>query len=293
MTLVLVLLLGLLGGLITTVAGLGGGLVMVAILSVALDPVTALSATAIGLLVGNLHRVWMYRRRLDWRSALPMVAGAIPGALVFGFLIAWFPEWLIFGIMLVMGVVAVGRAMGWDDWPVPAWAGAPLGVLVGGVTATSGGGGLIVAPWLLARGLVGASYVGTVGIVAVSLHISRIIAYGAGGASDGQSWLLGGVLALALPVGNLLGHVIRKRIPLPAQRVVQLGTLVVCLGVAGFGFAEGMLTDESTVAEASEALDAPPASSESRSPPDLTPPDAPRGGSQAAARERPSPRAAP
>lgn len=231
----LVAVLGIVGGVITTVAGLGGGLVMVAVLSILIDPVTALSATAIGLLVGNLHRVILYRRHLDWRTALPVILGAVPGAIVFGLMVAWMPDWLIFGLMLGTGLLAIVRAAGWDRMPLPAWAGVPVGVAVGGVTATSGGGGLIVAPWMLARGLVDAGYVGTVALVAASLHLARIAAYGVGGASDPQSWMLGGLLALCLPLGNLLGHAVRTRLDLRVQKGVQLAVIVVALLGAGYG----------------------------------------------------------
>jgi len=255
MTLILVIVLGLLGGVITTVAGLGGGLVMVAVLSVVLDPVTALSATAVGLLVGNLHRVWMYRKDLDWRTALPVIAGAMPAAIAAGLLVAWLPEWLIFGLMLGMGSLAVLRSFSEREIRVPAWAGVPVGVVLGGVTATSGGGGLILAPWLIARGLVDAAYIGTVGMVAITLHVSRILAYGWSGAADGSTWMLGAVMAVMLPLGNLLGHALRGRLDLERQRHVQLGVLAVALLVSGYGFVQDVFVDDVAPAAAAPIPD--------------------------------------
>lgn len=231
----IVAVLGLLAGGLTTVAGLGGGMVLVAILAVTLDPVTALSATAIGLLIGNLHRVWMYRSELSWGTAFPMVVGAVPGAFAAGLVVAWLPGWSIFALMLAMGGLAVARASGWDRLAIPAWAGVPVGLATGVVTATSGGGGLLVAPWVLARGLVSGAYVGTVAIIAVSLHTARIAAYGWSGSTDGAVWALGLVLALSLPLGNLAGHALRERLALGAQQRVQLITIGVGVAIAGIG----------------------------------------------------------
>lgn len=240
---VLVLVLGLLAGVLTTVAGLGGGMLLVAVLALTLDPITALSATAMGLLVGNGHRVWMYRRELVWRVAIPMALGAIPGAFLAGLLVAWMPPWVVFGAMLVMSTLAVVRVFGRSQAVAPAWGDAPVGALTGAVTATSGGGGLIVSPWLLARGLVGSAYVGTVAVVAVSLHASRIAAYGWAGATDLDTVGLGVLLAICLPLGNLLGHQLRRRLSLRVQSRVQVGVILTALALATGGLVRDLVQE--------------------------------------------------
>lgn len=57
--------LGLIAGALTTLAGLGGGLMLVGTLSLLYDPRLALAITAPALLVGNLHRATMYRTFID------------------------------------------------------------------------------------------------------------------------------------------------------------------------------------------------------------------------------------
>ena len=49
-------LLGILAGILTTLAGLGGGMLLVLALSLTSSPVTELAATAPALSLGNLHR---------------------------------------------------------------------------------------------------------------------------------------------------------------------------------------------------------------------------------------------
>src|SRR5688572_1452872 len=60
----LVVLLGIAAGFLTTVAGMGGGLLLVTALAVVWGPHVALPVTSLALLVGNLHRLALYRRHL-------------------------------------------------------------------------------------------------------------------------------------------------------------------------------------------------------------------------------------
>jgi hypothetical protein len=56
--------LGLLAGVLTTVAGMGGGMMLVVVLSLVWDPRVALASTAPALLVGNAHRAYLYRAQV-------------------------------------------------------------------------------------------------------------------------------------------------------------------------------------------------------------------------------------
>lgn len=231
----LVVALGLVAGALTTVAGLGGGLLLVVVLAYLLDPASALNATALGLLAGNLHRVFMYRRNLRWDTAAPFLIGAVPGAWVAGLAMAWMPPWAVFGGMAVVSLLAVFRLLGWLRLDAPRWAGAPMGFAAGVTTATSGGGGLLVAPWVLARGLRDQAYIGTVAVIAAGLHVARIAAYGQVGITDAQVVLYGLILAICLPLGNLLGDRLRDRLTATAQDRVQAAVIVGALIGAGVG----------------------------------------------------------
>ena len=81
MVMALVPVLGVLAGILTTVAGLGGGMVLMLALSLLTSPTVALAATAPALLAGNLHRSVMFRGQVDRRVATSFAAGAFPGAL--------------------------------------------------------------------------------------------------------------------------------------------------------------------------------------------------------------------
>ena len=187
--------LGLIAGLTTTVAGMGRGTLLVLALALLYDPLSALALSTPALLAGNLHRVALYRRQIVWSEARPLVLGGFLAAAVGGFVAAGLPGWLIQSLMLGMAVLALGQALGLPLKP-PAQATLPVAGVVGLVSATSGGGGLIAGPYLLARGLSGVPYVATGALGAAAVHVGKLGAYSTVGVS---SWdTLGRGLALAV-----------------------------------------------------------------------------------------------
>jgi hypothetical protein len=229
-------LLGLLAGAVTTHAGLGGGLVLTLALAALHDPMTSLAIAGVGLLVGNLHRSWMYRSRIVVKTAVPYVLGAVPGALIGGLVAAVAPERLVRGSMLVAAALATAKVLFAMRWTVPPGAMLPGGAAVGFVSATSGGGGLLAGPLLLGTGLTGRTYVATGSVGAASVHVARLAGYGAGGAVDSGVLASGALLALTIPLGNLAGERLRRITPPAWTPRVEVGVVVAALLLATAGF---------------------------------------------------------
>jgi len=96
---------------------------------------------------------------------------------------------------------------------------------------------LIAAPLLLASGLSGRSYIATGAVGSAAIHVSRIAGYGAGGAIDSHVLLLGGVAAVCITAGNLLGHRVRCWLPAAAVPRIEIGVVLVMMGLALVGAA--------------------------------------------------------
>src|SRR5262249_45454596 len=84
-TLLLLPLLGLIAGVLTTIAGTGGGIILALTMSLAMPPALALAVSAPALLLGNLHRAWVHRAEVDRRVAPAVAGGALLGSLAGGF----------------------------------------------------------------------------------------------------------------------------------------------------------------------------------------------------------------
>lgn len=230
----LLLLLGVGAGLVTTTAGMGGGMLLLVVLSLSFGPHAALACTAPALLLGNLHRFYLFRRELDRRVAIAFAAGAFPGAALGGLLAVAVPPRALAVLILVSAVLAVARALLRLKWRVSRRAMTPAGFVVGALTATSGGAGVLVGPLFLATGLGADAYVATMGLSAAVLHLGRIVGYGAGGMLDRAALGRAALLACAIPLGNLAG----KRLALRERfrpGAVEHVTLVACVALALIG----------------------------------------------------------
>lgn len=228
-------LLGVTAGFLTTVSGMGGGLMLVVTLSVAWGPHVALPTTALALLVGNLHRLALFRGHLRIEIARPLLLGMVPGSIVGSLLIAGLPAGLIHAVMVGLAAFALARALlGWR-WQIPRAALAPAGGAVGVMAGTSGGAAVLTAPLLLASGLRGDEYLATVALAAVAMHVSRTIGYGAGGLVGSDTFLWAGYLAVALVIGNLVGRRARSHLPDRLRTGLEYGVLAACTGLSLIG----------------------------------------------------------
>ena len=224
--------LGVLAGVVTTVAGMGGGLMMVLVLA-SIDPYFALTVTAPALLVANGHRAWMYRAEIDRPMTLRFCAGALPAALAAGLVVGWLPERVIVYAMITVAVGASLKALGLPI-PIPARATTPVGALTGLVAATTGGGGTVAGPFFLSQGLEARRFVATAAASATFIHMGRVLGYGIGGVSELSHLGIGLVLTGALALGNVLGHRLSVRLGHRWQGIVQRTVAVSFVGMAVF-----------------------------------------------------------
>ncbi len=227
----------ILGGALTTISGFGGGLVLLLALAAMVGPKTALAASAVSLLFANLHRIWLYRRDIHRPVTVPLLLGVGPGAFAGALIAASVPELLV--QIAMVAVVGLGVARAWLGW---VWrpGGKTVtasGLVIGVLAGSAGGAGFLMGPIVLAAGLAGRSYLGTVAVGAVAMHVARIAGYGAGGLMTGEVLRLAVVLTPALLVGNLLGDRMRDAIPPSWQDRIEHGAPVVCvvLALAGLG----------------------------------------------------------
>lgn len=226
---------GIFAGALTTLAGQGGGLFLLIVCSFLVGPQAALALTSPALLFGNLHRAFSYRAHIDRGIALRMIAGTIPGSFAGGLLAGVAPSWLLQGMLVVLAGLAIARAAGLIRFGVPRAALTPAGVVVGAMTGTAGGAGVLFAPILLSAGLTGRAFVATTSTIAVSAHLGRVVAYAGAGLFTRDLALSTAIVTVAIFIGNALGERIRRRTSEKTTTRLEYGVLVVCvvLSVAG------------------------------------------------------------
>jgi hypothetical protein len=238
MTLLLFPVLGVIAGVLTTVAGQGGGLVLLLALAALVGPHHALALTSPALLLGNLHRSILLRRYVDRPVAVRMIAGSLPGGLVGALLASTIPAWALRGLLVAMTALAIAKGLGLVRFVLPRRA-LVVAAFVGSVmTGTAGGGGVIFAPVLLSAGLSGSAFVATSSTIALATHVGRVAGYAALGLFERDLIAPTVALVLSVLVGNWAGDRARSAFVRPGlQRGLEHGMLVVCvaLSVAGLG----------------------------------------------------------
>lgn len=228
----LLLLLGALSGALTTVTGMGGGVLLLLVLSLLTSPAEALAITSPALLVGNAHRLAMHWRDVDRRVGGALALGALPGSALGGLLAVAVPTVVLEALLVLTTALALARTFGYLSFKPGARALLPAGFGIGVATATTGGGALMLSPLLLATGLTGARYVATAAAVAVAIHVGRLLGYGAGGLITRETLIAAAILAVAIIAGNALGQRLRRHIDAAAGARLELGVLLVCVALA-------------------------------------------------------------
>jgi uncharacterized protein len=225
--------LGIFGGALTTVAAMGGGIAMVALLSLLVGPHSALATTAPALLVGNVHRAYVYRRELDRKTCAAFALGALPGSALGALYVgALAPAWLN-AALIVVTLFALARSRGLVTVEPPTWAWTPF-AFAAGLIAAGSGAGVLVAPALVAGGLTEGALLATSSVIAVTMHLGRITGYGLSGLYQSAELLHSLALALGIVTGNAVGSKLRTWLGREGTDRATQATLWTSLGLTSW-----------------------------------------------------------
>jgi uncharacterized membrane protein YfcA len=227
--------LGILAGVLTTLAGQGGGLFLLLAIGALGNAHEALALSSPALLLGNLHRAVLYRREASWGIAWRLAAGAVPAAVVGGAFAGRAPAVVIDGVLVALTAFAILRALGKIAFTVPQRAFPVAGAFVGFLTGTSGGAGVMISPLLLSTGLTGKRFVATSACVAFAIHVGRVAAYAKTGLVESHQLAGIAMVAAAIFAGNALANRTRRFLSSRASTVLEYGTLTVCVALSVFG----------------------------------------------------------
>lgn len=212
---------GFVAGLITTVAGIGGGITLVAVLSGFLAPKAVVGLTAPVLMVGNLTRVVMFRDELDARSAGWVLLGGAPAAVLGALTLPQLPGRAIqVGMaLLLLGFVGYQLFQRWRptppvvrEEPIDVRIGLPVGIALGGLSATVGGAGPIAAPYFHGRGLLKGRFAATSALANGVIHLLKTVVFLISGVLALSNLPASGVAAVTVAAGNRAGKAILGRI---------------------------------------------------------------------------------
>lgn len=198
---------------LSAVAGFGGGVLLLPVFTALFGLRVAVPVLTLTQLISNGSRLWLNRRHLHWPLITRFALGAVPLAAAGGLLLAHAPLGplkRLLGVFLV--AVVIWRRL--DRRPrTPSRASfVAVGAASGLGSALLGSVGPLTAPFFLAYGLTRAAYIGTEAASALTLHVTKLAAYGAGDLLTTQVLTYGAALAPATLLGAWTGKKIVGRI---------------------------------------------------------------------------------
>jgi uncharacterized membrane protein YfcA len=203
--------------ILSAILGMAGGIVLLSVMLLFLEPLVAIPLHGVVQLVSNSSRAWIQRRHVEpgivWRYSIfllpfgfaglglaralaPAVVRAAIG--VFVLLATWRPSWLLFGTH--------------PERTHPTRRFLWLGAAVGFLNTTVGATGPLIAPFFLDIGLSRQALVGTKAACQSLGHVAKLIVFGVAGFAYLAYLPLLALLSAMVVIGTWLGSRILDRV---------------------------------------------------------------------------------
>lgn len=225
---IILALVALLASTLAGVTGFGGAAVLLPALVAIFGIREAVPILTVAQLIGNASRVWFNRRELNWRVVAWFALGALPLALLGGYLFAkapLAPLTRLLGVFLLLVVVWRHARPKPASFPVASFAGIGAGASF--LSALLGSVGPIMAPFFLGYGLVKSAYIGTEALSTVVMRIATLFAYHQTAVLTAFDVWIGLLLGPVMILGSFLGKRIVDRLPEKVFVAIIEGVLVV------------------------------------------------------------------
>jgi len=227
--LMLIVVAALVASIIHSVAGLGGGILMVAVLTGVVGIKQAVPAMACAQLISHVTRALLYWRSTDWRMAVRVLAFGCPAVILGAFLFRTFSAGTIslFFVIILLGALCIrhledGRRLRADPKSLAA-ASVLWGMLAGNVI----GQGFLLAPFLLGSGMRRFAFVGTMATVTLVISILRVAVFGISEVLTGRLFSLGILIGVLSIPGAWLGRKLLRGLSDTVQRrIVEVMTIL-------------------------------------------------------------------
>ncbi|HEX2955973.1 MAG TPA: sulfite exporter TauE/SafE family protein [Chitinispirillaceae bacterium] len=207
-------IIGWIAATVSGIAGFGGALLLLPILSNTIDVKSAIPVLTIGQLFGNVSRAWFGRKEIKWIPVAFFISTAIPFSVTGSFFLNILSKRIIFiviGILLIVFVALRRFRITQFNWGNKGLLFG--GALTGFLSGIAGSAGPIGAAFFLGLNLSATAYISSEATTAVVMHITKSIAYERFALIGQKEIYLGIVLGAGMVSGSWTGKKIIERLP--------------------------------------------------------------------------------
>jgi len=230
---ILLCLLTLVASGIGTATGFGTSSVMIPALVMTVPMPIALLFVGIIHLCGNVWKVILFRRGLEWRLVLGFGIAGIATSFLGASLslhVETLPLRRILGVFLIVYVVFLGLQR---EWKLPKTNGTAVcgGLLSGFFAGLFGVGGAVRGAFLTAFDLPKAVYVFTSGVIALFIDVTRVTRYITGGTRLPDGYLT--ALLFCIPISFVGAYLAKRLLDKLPQRFFRIfvGVFLALVGI--------------------------------------------------------------
>lgn len=214
LTLFLLFAASWLAATVSGVAGFGGALLLLPVLTNLLGVKAAVPVLTIAQLWGNASRVWFGRTQIRWRPVIYFIVTAVPFSLIGGLLFVDLPKQVILagiGVFLIAMVV-------WRRLKITRLQFGEKGLLFGGaltglLSGLAGSAGPLGAAFFLGLDLPALSYIASEAVTAIAMHATKTIVYQKYALIGWQEFAYGMLLGAGMILGSWTGKRIVEKLP--------------------------------------------------------------------------------
>lgn len=176
---IIVLALGLVAGVLSGIVGFGTSIMLMPALIISFGPREAVPIMAVAAIIGNVSRVMVWWREIDWRVVgAYAVTGAPASALGARTLLA-LPPHLVEGSLAVffIAVIPLRHYLARRQFKMKLWHMSVVAAVIGFFTGIVVSTGPINVPFFLAYGLVKGGFIGTEAMSSLSLFVTKALVF--------------------------------------------------------------------------------------------------------------------
>jgi uncharacterized protein len=199
---------------ISGVAGFGGALLLLPVLTGVLGAKSAVPVLTVAQLLGNASRAGFGYRQIRWRPVAYFCLGAIPLSALGSRVFVALPKGpLSIGLGLFLLAIIAWRRLGLGQRGIRAGWLVLGGAAVGLLSALLGSAGPLGAACFLGLNLPSAAYVASEAVTAVGIHVTKTVVYQRYALVGWRELALGLFLGAAMVLGSWTGKKLINRLP--------------------------------------------------------------------------------